>query len=88
MDWEAISEKARDVMKELGHFGPTTRAEEGLVKGYMACDDGDDGRCYWSSDDLRKVAAGCIEVADWLDARAKAATEPQRCPSTGELFGE
>ena len=74
MDWSETSELARDVMNELGDFGPTIRAEDVMVKGYMACNDGDDGRTYWTSDDLRRIAQGCIEVADWLDKRA---TQPK-----------
>lgn len=74
MNWEDTSELARDVMKELGDFSPTSHPANVEVKGYLHCDEGDDGRTYWTSDDLRKIAAGCVEVADWLDARAQSTT--------------
>ena len=75
MEWiNDLSKNAREVMEELGNFGATVNAKDRLVKGYKM--DSDDGECckhYYSSDDLRNIAAGCIEVADWLDSRADAA---------------
>ena len=71
MTWEDISDNAKDVMNELGNFSPTVRPENVEVKGYLHCEEGDDGRTYWSSADLRRIAQGCVEVADWLDKRAK-----------------
>ena len=68
MEWENLSTNALDVMKNLGNFTPTVNAAERSVKGYTQ-DDEDGGRAYWESDYLRSVAAGCIEVADWLDKR-------------------
>lgn len=72
MNWKDISDNAKGVMQELGNFSPTVNPANVEVKGYLHCDYGDDGRTYWSSDDLRNIANGCIEVADWLDARAAA----------------
>lgn len=72
MNWTDVSQKARDVMKEFGNFSPTVHAANKEVKGYTHDDEGG-GKCYWSSDDLRGIAAACIEVANWLDKRAEAA---------------
>jgi len=68
-DWSNTSELARDVMNGLGDFSPTVRAGDCMVKGHMASEYGEDGRTYWTSDDLRRIAQACNEVADWLDAR-------------------
>lgn len=71
MKWDDVSEKTRQVMKELGNFGPTVHPQNRELKGYT--DDGDGlGKTYWSSDDLRGIAAACVEAADWLDKRASA----------------
>ena len=72
MNWEDVSKTARDTMDELGDFGPTVHADARQVKGYTLDCDGS-AKCYWSSADLRRIAASCIEVADWLDKRAEAA---------------
>jgi len=77
MNWEDLSDNARAVMKELGDFGPTSRPLEAMVKGYMACEEGEDGRTYYGPSDLREIAAGCIEVADWLELRKAAAQAAQ-----------
>lgn len=73
MEWiNDVSKKARDVMDDLGNFGPTVNALNREVKGYkMDSNTGDCGKQYYSSDDLRNIAAGCTEVADWLDKRAE-----------------
>jgi len=63
--WKELSTNALETMEGLGNFGPTVRPELREVKGYV-----DGGKCYYSSSDLRDVARGCIEVADWLDKRA------------------
>jgi len=72
--WQELSENTLAEMRSLGNFGPTSRESDRLIKGYMWDDDGG-GKCYWSSDDLRKTAVACIEVADWLDERADAIPE-------------
>ncbi len=72
-EWEDLSDNARDTMEGLGNFGPTSNPLNAEVKGYVACEPGEDGRTYYGPDDLREIAAGCIEVADWLDARRAAA---------------
>lgn len=69
-NWEDISASARDVMKALGNFGPTVHASAREVKGYTY-EDGEGGKQYLSSDDLRRIAAACEEVAEWLDKRAE-----------------
>lgn len=71
MKWEDVSEAAREVMEEMGSFSPTVNASHKMVKGYMHDEEGV-GKCYFDSADLRRIAAGCTEVADWLDKRAAA----------------
>lgn len=66
MEWEDLSEYTRVTMEELGDFGPTVNVKNCEIKGYMQ-----DGKVYWNSVDLRAIANSCIEVADWLDNRAK-----------------
>jgi len=66
--WEELSQNALNQMKFIGNFGPTVNVEYAEVKGYTYDEDGG-GKCYLTSNDLRDLAAGCIEVADWLDER-------------------
>lgn len=73
LEWEELPPDVLAEMDGLGNFSPTVHPLSREVKGYMLCDDGDDGRVYWSSSDLRRTAAACMQVADWLDARADAA---------------
>ncbi len=75
MDWiKDLSKNARDVMDALGNFGPTVHALNREVKGYaMDSDTGECGKCYYTSEDLRRIASGCVEVAEWLDKRARQA---------------
>jgi hypothetical protein len=45
-------------------------------------------KAYFSSDDLRQIAAACNEVADWLDKRAedeKPNVEAERPASGGSV---
>ena len=76
MEWiNDLSQNARDVMKALGNFGPTVHALNCEVKGYaMDADTGDCGKQYYTSNDLRKIASACDEVANWLDRRAEQAS--------------
>lgn len=76
-EWEKLSSNAHDVMKDLGDFGPTVHAYAREVKGYIRCEDGEDGRTYYDSNDLRRIAEGCLEVACWLDLRAAKAEQPK-----------
>jgi hypothetical protein len=71
MNWGDVSEKSREKMLWLGHFSPTVRAKDGEIKGYMLDADGDGGKTYLTSAELRDLAAACIEVADWLDERKR-----------------
>jgi hypothetical protein len=76
MKWEDLSEHAHRAMKELGNFGPTINVDQKLVKGYMFDDEcGHNVKTYFGSDDLRDMAAGMAEVADWLDKRAQEAQQ-------------
>lgn len=71
--WESVSEEAREVMREMGHFSPTVHALNREVKGYMLGADGEAGKCYWTANDLRAFSAAFLEVALWLDIRAEVA---------------
>lgn len=69
MKWEDLSQKTRDVMRELGNFGPTVNPARRELKGWTWDEEGL-GKTYWTSADLRDIAAACAEAADWLDKRA------------------
>jgi hypothetical protein len=71
MEWEEVSEAARDTMRELGFFGPTVNVADRLVKGYGFWGDDEAGKVYLSSKDLRTIVPHLVEVADWLDKRAE-----------------
>jgi len=72
--WQDLSQEARDVMRELGNFGPTVRNE---VKGYMWDDEScGNVKTYFDSADLRRIAAACAEVASWLESRAHEPEKP------------
>jgi len=66
-DW---SLNAESVMRFLGNFGPTVNAGDRQVKGYMLDEDGDAGKVYLNPNDLRDIAAACLEVAAWLNERS------------------
>ena len=65
-----VSESARGWMRTLGHFTPTINPDNREVKGSMLGEYGDAEKTYFSSKELRELAAACSEVADWLDERA------------------
>lgn len=70
MKWQDLSESALRTMTDLGNFGATVNAQNREVKGYTLDSDGDAGKTYYNSQDLRLMAQDLIEVADWLDKRA------------------
>jgi len=76
-EWKRLPEKTLDVMKELGEFSPTASVQNREVKGYMIGADGEGGKTYFTSADLREIATACNEVAQWLDDRAAAAIGQQ-----------
>ena len=69
--WESLSQNAKDAMQLLGDFGPTVHVANREVKGYTYNTDGEGGKAYYDNNDLRNIAAGCIEVAQWLEERAR-----------------
>ena len=73
--WESLSQNAKDTMQLLGNFGPTIRTYAREVKGWVIAEDGFTERAYYNSNDLRNIAAGCLEVAQWLEERAKGEDE-------------
>ena len=58
-EWAEIPQSAKDLLSALGGVRPT---EEGVLVGP-------------SADDLRVLAAGALELAAWLDRKAKAAAK-------------
>ena len=64
-EWRALPSLALTWMKWLGDFGPTY---DGTLKGYKLGTDGECGKAYVDSGELRELAQACIAVADWLDA--------------------
>ena len=73
--WESLSQNAKDTMQLLGNFGPTIRGCSREVKGWAMCEDGFTERAYYDNNDLRNIAAGCLEVAQWLEERARGEDE-------------
>jgi len=71
MNWEDVSKEARETMTDIGEFSPTCHAQNKEVKGYMLGRDGEGGKAYWDSSYLRTMAKHFVEVADWLDTRAR-----------------
>lgn len=70
-----VSESARGWMRTLGNFSPTVNPDNREVKGAILGEYGDAEKAYFSSKELRELAAACSEVADWLDKRAAATDE-------------
>lgn len=69
-----VSENSRAWMRTLGNFTPTVNSAFREVKGSMLGEYGDAEKTYFSSSELRELAAACSEVANWLDARAQQTT--------------
>lgn len=69
-EFSTLSNDASSAMKICGEAGPTVNIKDKMVKGYLRDDEGS-SKAYWNSDDLRALATGMNEVADWLDERAK-----------------
>lgn len=59
--WESLSQNAKDTMRLLGNFGPTVNVANREVKGYTYAADGEGGKAYYDSNDLRNIAAGLSE---------------------------
>jgi len=68
--WTEVSEVSRQWLKTIGDFGPTVHAKSRELKGYLHAEEGEDGRTYIDANELRELAAACVEAADWLDKRA------------------
>lgn len=66
-DFELLKRQKPEVaeaMETLGNAGPTVNVSDKTLKGYQ------DGKVYYTSDDLVRIANGMIEAAKWLDMRA------------------
>lgn len=70
MCWEDLSQSARSWMAEIGEFRATFDVKDREVKG-MTYVGGEPCESYFNSNDLRRIADTCIEVARWLDMRAE-----------------
>ena len=70
MTWQELmkSENARNAMRDLGNCAPTDKRTDKEVKGRYVDDFGESDSFYMKSDELRQMARGLHEVADWLDA--------------------
>jgi hypothetical protein len=64
--WEDLPEETLHQMQVLGNFGPTVNVKYKEIKGCM-----DEGKTYFDSTDLRKMAEAFTHVANWLDRRAE-----------------
>lgn len=64
------SNRIKEDMKWLGNFHPTINVEYKQIKGYMLDSEGDGGKVYIDSRELRELAYSFVEVAKWLDERA------------------
>lgn len=71
MEWQEVSERARETMELIGKYGPTNTAAWREVKGWCLDDDGEPIKCYLTAAELRLMAVDLVEVADWLDKRAE-----------------
>ena len=70
---KSFSQQTKKVLQEYGDFCLTSdgRAVKGQVwDSEDACTYGS----YLSSEDLRKIAAACIEVADYIDSKSQRAS--------------
>lgn len=63
------SEKTAEWMDVLGGFGPTVNNEH--VKGYTCDENGDPVKTYLNAEELREIAAACLEVAESLEGGGK-----------------
>lgn len=80
MKWDSLSNLTLSVMRNMGGFGPTSKPEDRQVKGYTIGPDGEGGKSYYDSGELREIAAACNEAADWLDKRAAIARATGESP--------
>ena len=81
-EWTDLPEDVRGWMDFIGNYAPTVRAASRELKGMAYdTDDGERYGSYLDADEMRAIAAACVVVADWLDARADAANPPLTAPS-------
>lgn len=79
-NWRSVNANCRYWLEQLGHFSPTIDAQQKCVKGYTADPEGGGNlvKTYFTSKDLREIAAACSEAASWLDARALLAARQEQ----------
>ena len=66
-----FSNNAKEWLKFWGDCGPTVRVEDKTLKGYSYDREGT-ASFYVDADELRRMSEACLEVANWLEARAAA----------------
>jgi hypothetical protein len=70
VEWKDLPAPVLETMREIGNFAPTTNVRNREVKGYTLDGDGEAGKTYYQSPNLRQIATHLCVVADWLDRRA------------------
>jgi hypothetical protein len=68
-DWPGVSQSALEAAGVLGDLVPTVHPQKKEAKGWVRDEEGT-GKVYYTSEDLRTVARGCMELAQFLDDRA------------------
>lgn len=60
-----------EAVEALGNIGPTANPDHKQVKGYYI-DPEEGGGCsvYYSADDLKRIANGAVQIANFLENRA------------------
>ena len=75
MQWEDLSDNAKEIMLNLGGCLPTETPSDRWVEGWANGRYGETVTIGYSSHYLREMAAACLEVADWLDKRAESGND-------------
>jgi hypothetical protein len=75
MQWEDLSDNAKEIMLDLGNLLPKETPSDREVEGWVCGEFGETVTIGYSSHYLREMAAACLEVADWLDKRAESGND-------------
>lgn len=68
-DWNDLSLNAHAAAEMLGHASPHLSPKVAELIAYRLDDEGGSYKAYCSPADLKRYAAGLLEIADWLEAR-------------------
>ena len=69
--WKELNGLTQGWMSMLGGFSPTVNPQDKQVKGVMFDSEGEIIKAYLDPDELREIADACLEVAQFLEDRAK-----------------